>query len=103
MFYKVKDVIRKIPRDFHSFGYEDEHSFSKALHALHSKWAGLLGECINERNGFLCLRFRNIYRKYEDAWIPAFMLDRKPNPSGEIQDRERKALEEVLNSAFGFD
>lgn len=102
MFYRIKKKLQDIPRDFHEWGYEDEHTFLSGLHALHALWKGLTGRCIEERHRFRRLRFRNVYGGYEEAWLPDFMLEAAPDP-GELKGKGTSSTEDLLNKAFGMD
>lgn len=100
-YYSVKDRLLSIPRDFHQYGYENEHDFTSALHRLHSRWAGWTGTEVGRRNGFIQLRFVGVYGDVSIAWIPEFMLERVPEPIG--SKHEDDSTEELLNEMFRFD
>jgi len=100
-YYRVKERLLDIPRDYHQYGYETEIDFSDALYRLHGKWKGQTGEQVSTRNGFRRLRFTGVYGDSSSAWIPDFMLERVPSY---IDDNEEAdSMEELLDKAFGFD
>lgn len=107
MYFRVRNSLRGIipSTQHHLFGFETEDMFLSAIHRIHEKWAGMSGECMEQRHDGkdLRIRFRNIYRHYEDAWIPDFMLVRIPDPPEPVRDRKAEALEKELDRIYGFD
>lgn len=99
-YYSVKDRLQSVPRDFHQWGYENEHDFASALHRLHSRWAGWTGTEVGRRNGFIQMRFVGVYGDVSHVWLPDFMLERVPEPLGGTQGDD--STEEILNEIFRF-
>lgn len=102
-YYKVIDKIKRFPPDHHQYGYETEFMFTDAVTALHRRWAGKSGRCIEEKNDFACIRFYNKYKSYDDVWIPDFLLQRVPSQEEEGSESPEQELNEQLDSIFGFD
>lgn len=106
-FYRVVSDLRRAPtEDYLMHGYETEHDFYSALRRLRDLWHEREGECIDERNGFLRLRFHDTPGGHPDeAWLPLYLLDPIPVPEyAAIRDpTPDELLERELDEAFGFD
>ena len=102
-YFLVASDLKKAPFQKHlQWGYEDEYEFTRALRKLLSLWRGRIGRNIEERNGFLHLRFTDIPGGgHEDAWLPLFLLS--PTEDPHTDDSEESPEEKELNKAFGFD
>lgn len=84
-------------------GYETRSDFQNALSALLDRWAGRTGESLDERNGFLLLRFHDTPGgKPDEAWLPIYLLSPVPLSQDVPPDGIAADAEEEINSAFGF-
>lgn len=108
LFFCVAGSIGGAPlRDYLWHGYESRDDFRDDLRRLVLLWQDRTGECMEERNGFLRLRFHDTPGGVPDeAWLPLYLLRQTAAPpymamrsceSGD--DEASKAADE----AFGFD
>jgi hypothetical protein len=106
-YYTVVSTLRNAPLHDHlQHGYEYEDDFRKALRAIISRWKGRVGECVDEHNGFLSLRFYDTPGgKPDEARLPSYLLQETAiTPySARRKERQPDPLEEELDKAFGFD
>lgn len=101
MYYLVLSDARYRTSDYLEHGYETEHDYQRALRVLLEHFADRKGEALDERHGFLLLRFRDtIDGQHEDAWLPRFLLRPTADPPSR---RKPSAVEDILDAAFGFD
>ena len=105
-FYKVISNLYyvKLP-DPQEHGYEYESDFRTALNKLVKYWHGRTGECINERHGFLQLRFHDTPGgKPDEAWLPPCLLESVPKPAYLCEDSdEPDEITKELDEIHGFD
>ena len=101
-FYQVSKDIRNAPTCDHLMhGYETRSEFAHALLQIVHRWHDRIGECIEERNGFLRLRFYDTPGGMPDeAWLPHFLLCSVPMP---VCYKDYDKMEEELNRAFEID
>lgn len=103
-FYRVLTRIDRAPlRDFLLHGYETRRDFEQALRRLVSRWRGRTGERIDERHGFLLLRFHDTPGgKPDEAWLPHYLLEQVPeyNPT---EPGSSDVYASELDSAYEFD
>lgn len=107
-YYQVTSSISAAPLAEHLLhGYETRRSFREALSELVDRWHGRIGECIDERHGFLLLRFHDTPGGSPDeAWLPSYLLRPVAEPDHQdagTSDAESDALTKELDSIFGFD
>lgn len=87
------------------YGYEYRSDFSRALWKLIDLWKKRVGECINERNGFLQLRFHDTPGgKPDEAWVPGCLLVEEEHPEyvAPAPPEEPDDFEKELDSIIGF-
>ena len=104
-FYLVVSNLDRAPLADHLLhGYESRWDFYRALRRLLSRWKGRIGECVDERHGFLLLRFHDTPGgKPDEEWLPLYLLEPVEKPQY-IQERvKRNDILEELDEAFGFD
>ena len=101
----VKDIDGAPLRDHLMHGYETEYDFRHALWAIVDLWKGRVGECIDERHGFLLLRFHDTPgSKPDEAWIPEYLLRPADAPECEPFDEgSSDGFGPELDMALGFD
>ena len=106
-FYAVTDDLNRAPlRDYMMHGYETRSKFETALRELAQRWHGRVGECVDERNGFLRLRFHDTPGGLPDeAWLPRYLLlpTAMPDYLAERENSVHDETEEELDRIFGFD
>ena len=87
--------------DFLMHGYEERLDFLRAVRRLTDRWHDRVGEAIDERNGFLLLRFHDTPGgRPDEAWLPLYLLtDAGVMP----EEPPRDELEDEITEAFGFD
>lgn len=103
-FYQVLSTIDQAPlRDYLLHGYETRRDFEDALRRLVRRWQGRTGECIDERHGFLHLRFHDTPGgKPDEAWLPHYILRQSSIAISTEQDELNVDTEE-LDRIYGFD
>lgn len=101
-YYRVVSTLDHAPlRDYLLHGYETRRDFEQALHRLVSRWHGRTGESIDERHGFLRLRFYDTPGgKPDEEWLPLYLLQ----PVA-MSDSEQESSDDSgeLDIIFGFD
>ena len=105
-YYLVTGDMRRMPLADHlAHGYEDKWDFYDAVRRLVNRWKGRVGECINERHGFLRLRFNDTPGgKADEDWLPTYMLDPvRGRGSGPDEKSPSDEVPDELDRAFGFD
>lgn len=92
-------------RDYMMHGYETRKEFVDALGHLVERWGERIGEQIDERNGFVKLRFHDTPGGYTDeAWLPLYLIDETEIPEYIVDmEREPDPIEQELDHAFGID
>lgn len=102
-FYLVLSDLRTAPLSKHLMhGYETRQDFQQALNRLLNRWKGRIGECINERHGFLLLRFHDTPGgKPDEAWLPEYLLQ-LTDPPKYISNKDSDSSDQQLNDLFGF-
>ena len=107
LFFRVASTISNAPlRDCLWHGYESRDDFKRGLRNLVGLWHDRVGECIEERNGFLRLRFHDTPGGVPDEeWLPSYLLHQVDPPPyiTESRNSEEEELERELDEAFGFD
>ena len=103
-FYLVSSDLRRVPvADHLMHGYEDKWEFYKAIRRLVDRWKGRVGECVDERHGFLLLRFHDTPGgKPDEEWLPRYILLPAAVPEY-MHEEPPDETAEVLDRAFGFD
>jgi hypothetical protein len=97
----VNNVTQRLIDEHMMHGYADKWDFLKALRSILELWKGRVGECVEERYGFLCLRFHDTPGgKPDEAKIPIYLLE--PTEAPPEEEREVEFTKE-LDEAFGFD
>lgn len=104
-YYTVTDTLRNVPlRDHLLHGYELEDDFRRAVRKLVDRWHGRVGECIEERNGFLLLRFHDTPGGLPDeARLPRYILEECDEPPYIMEEEEDDEMLREIDKAFGFD
>lgn len=105
-YFQVNKNLEGAPlRDHLLHGYESLRSFERALDELLDRWRNRTGEGVDERHGFVLLRFHDTPGgKPDEAWIPRFLLHPVDVPEYMVShDDSVDETEEELNSVFGFD
>jgi hypothetical protein len=104
-FYTITNSMRNVPlRDHLQHGYEFEDAFKRAIRDLMDRWQGRVGECVDEKNGFLLLRFHDTPGGVPDeARLPLYALVECEKPSWLIEEEEEDEITRELDEAFGFD
>ena len=106
-FFLVDKNYYRAPLDEHlQHGYEDRDMFVDALRKLTRRYGGRTGENIDNRNGFLKLRFYdNAGGGTEDAWLPLYLLTPTEMPAylEPVTPSEDDEIIRELDEAFGFD
>ena len=106
-FYQVTRREEDAPlRDHLLHGYEEREYFEKAVRNLIKMWRDRIGEAVDERNGFLLLRFHDTPGGMPDeAWLPQYLLKSVPIPDYMIvrEPTEEELIKAELDKAFGFD
>lgn len=101
-YYRIKEKLKDVPRDYHEYGFESDNQFLNAVYARHHAYKGKVGESVCKKPARRQLRIRNIYGSYEDVWFYDFMLERTTAPM-KNDGMTRNPIEEELDNAFGFD
>ncbi len=104
-FFLVASNLDRAPlRDHLLHGYESRWDFYRALRRLVSRWKGRVGECIDERHGFLLLRFHDTPGGKPDvSWLPLYLLEPAEKPPYMQEHVPKDETMEELDRAFGFD
>lgn len=106
-FFLVSTNSENAPLDKYMLhGYEERQPFKSALDKLVKRWGGRAGKNMEERNGFLRLRFYdNPGGITEDAWLPDYLLTPTSVPSYLVSHdpTQDEKTEAELDEAFGFD
>lgn len=103
-FVVLPDIGRAPVRDHLLHGYETRRDFEDALWRLVNLWKGRVGECVEERHGFLRLRFHDTPGgKPDEEWLPMYLLDPAEMPEYMKSGGEPSDEEKALDEAFGFD
>jgi len=105
-YFQVNRNLEGAPlRDYLLHGYESLRDFERALELLVCRWCLRIGEGVEERYGFVLLRFHDTPGgKPDEAWIPRYLLHPVDTPAYmTAQDDSVDESEEELNSVFGFD
>ncbi len=102
-FYLVKSVRDYRTADHLEHGYETECDYRRALRILQSRFAGRVGECVDEKHGFLRLRFTDT----PDAspvygWFPPILLA-QTEPPEQDENLRTETAKSPLDEIFGFD
>lgn len=101
--YLVMSDMSQAPLSDHLMhGYESRRDFCSALRKLIDRWHGRVGERIDERHGFLLLRFHDTPGgKPEEAWLPTYLLQLIDSQDDSDSDSSDEITAE-LNSIYGF-
>ena len=107
-FYRVNNNLDNAPLQDHLLhGYEYRQDFQLALQQLIDRWHDRIGEQIDERSGFIRLRFYDTPGGLPDeAWLPTYLLTPSfPNSQTPKLPNSQTAnpLEKEIDLAFGFD
>lgn len=105
-FFLVASDLRNAPISDHlEHGYEDKYDFADALRTITRPFGGRVGECIDERHGFLRLRFHDTPGgKPDEKWVPRYLLTEATRPDYmDALEEEPDEIERELDRAFGFD
>lgn len=108
-FCRVNNNLDNAPLQDHLLhGYEYRQDFQLALQQLIDRWHDRIGEQIDERSGFIRLRFYDTPGGLPDeAWLPTYLLTPIAQaPRGQNAQSPRgpnDSLENEINLAFGFD
>ena len=101
-FLVTSDPMSAPLRDHLLHGYEERRDFYLAVRKIVDSWKNRTGECVDERNGCLLLRFHDTPGGLPDEqWIPRYLL----SPVTEQQTVKPDGLslqEDELSRAFGF-
>lgn len=85
------------------YGYESESDFREAVNKLARFWYDRMGYSVDDRNGFLRIRFTDTPGGMPDeAWMPKFLLIPIPPPPAEEKEEEDEMIRE-LDDILGFD
>lgn len=104
--YTVITTLRNAPlRDHLQHGYEFEDDFRHALRTLINRWRNRTGECIEERSGFLRLRFHDTPGgRPDEEWLPLYLLQEVTTPPYATETAaDSHDDDHELDQAFGFD
>lgn len=102
-YYKVISTLwnRRLP-DAREHGFTEDRDFRHTLWQMVDRWKGREGECVQERNGFMRIRFHDTPGgKPDEAWMPSFLLEETDAPPGDPEPSD--GLGDELDDAFGFD
>lgn len=103
-YYKVTTDTNYKTSDHLQHGYETEHDYKLALRQLLKRFAGRVGELVDERHDFYRLMFRDTPDGQSvEQWLPAFLLLRAEPPHKEQTDTRSFICEEGVDDIFGFD
>ena len=106
-FYRLLSDLRNMSfSDYLMHGYESEQDYREAILRLHKRWHDRVGECVDERHGFLLLRFHDTLGGIPDqCWLPKYLLQQAPMPDymSTAVKSDYDKMEEELNRIFGFD
>ena len=105
LFFIVSSSLDGAPvRDHLLHGFESRRDFEAALRNLVSRWHGRVGECIDERHGFLLLRFHDTPGgKPDEEWLPRYLLQPADVPEYMMEADNPDDVTRELDEAFGFD
>ena len=87
-------------------GFEDRQEFRRAVSKIIERWHDRIGEAIDERHGFLLLRFYDTPGGVLDQdWLPPYLLRPVEAPEYITSDEPSSSeeLTEELYRAYGFD
>ena len=106
-YYRVVSDLSKAPvNDYLMNGYESRWDFHRALSRLVNRWHDRVGEAVDEKHGFLFLRFHDTPGGLPDEeWLPRYLLESVPAPDY-MQQNSTDSSEEIkneLDKAFEFD
>lgn len=105
--YTTVATLRHAPlRDHLQHGYEFQEDFRQALRVLVNRWRGRVGECVEERSGFLRLRFHDTPGgRPDEEWLPLYLLQEVTTPhyADRHDDHPHDPMEQELDEAFRFD
>lgn len=95
--------LDKAPLSEHLWhGFEEKADFRLALRQLADRWKGRVGEAVEERNGFLRLRFHDTPSAIPDEdWLPLYLLEPTAMPDY-LCWSDTDPVERDLDDAFGF-
>ena len=104
-FYQVLSTLDRAPlRDYLLHGYETRRDFEQALRRLVSRWQGRTGERIDERHGFLLLRFHDTPGgKPDEEWLPLYLLEPVAMPEYMMAQDSSEEDAGELDRIYGFD
>lgn len=106
-FYEVENDLHRAPlAEYIANGFEEKYMFEEALHRLLQRWHDRIGEQVDERHGFVRLRFHDTPGGCPDeAWLPLYLVHPVDMPDylKEPEHDERDEIERELDRIFGFD
>lgn len=101
-YYRVRTDTNYKTSDHLQHGYEKESDYRRALRILQSRFAGRVGECVDEKYGLFRLRFTDTPDgSPAEIWFPQILLvaSNPVRPSADEECNRSSLLDEI----FGFD